>query len=215
MHNIDDCLFKTSLTISVEGDADIKAFEAQMEHSYSLFLDKLRFRLQLLDNAPGFWSFRRHEDVSALDPESLEAIVWFLNYLRVTVLRYKKIVLGPSDNMKLLSLTQFDQLGLLNKFYVDHFSDFELRAAFAEAINQGFISISYKGILIRNFSICFCFELEGPNNIHQYYWRSRWVLALVNFLINSQRTSKRVSQKAAVVIRHFRKRLFKKPSQRV
>jgi hypothetical protein len=209
MHNIDDCLFKTSISISIEGDADVGLFEAQMENSYNLFVKTLR--LELISSSPKLWSLTHHKDMMRPGSECIEAVFWLLGYFLKALPRYK----DKLDNLDSTSIstTLLSHGEYPNWFLYDRFSDTEIREAFAHAINDGFISISYKGIVIRNYCLCICFELENLNNIYQYYWRSRWVLTLVNFLVNSQKTSKRISQKGAVIIRHFKKRLFKKPKQ--
>jgi hypothetical protein len=54
------------------------------------------------------------------------------------------------------------------------------------------------------------FELELSETVYRYYWRSRWVLTLVNLSINSLRTSTRNFQKGAVITRLLGVRLFRK-----
>jgi ABC-type transport system substrate-binding protein len=151
--------------------------------------------------------------MKAISPERETAVLGIAKHFLTTLPRYK----DKLNNTYTLPIT----IALIARreypswFLTDDFSDIELREAFASAINEGMITISYKGIVFRGLCLVICIELETLSNIYQYYWRSRWVLTLVNFLINSQKTSKRLSQKAAVVIRHFRKRLFKKPKQLV
>jgi hypothetical protein len=211
MHNIDDCLFKTSVSISIEGDADVGTFEAQMENSFTSFCKTLG--IELISSSPRLWSFRSHREMKAISPERETAVLWIAKHFLTTLPRYK----DKLNNTYTLPIT----IALIARreypswFLTDDFSDIELREAFTSAINEGMITISYKGIVFRGLCLVICIELETLSNIYQYYWRSRWVLTLVNFLINSQKTSKRLSQKAAVVIRHFRKRLFKKPKQLV
>jgi hypothetical protein len=207
MHNIDDCLLKTSISISIEGDADVGHFETQMENSFTSFVKTLG--VQLISSSPRLWSFRSHQEMKAIGSERENATLWVVKHFLTTLPRYKDRL---NDSLALqIAVAQVARREYPNWFLEDSFSDIELREAFASAINEGMITISYQGIVFRGLCLVVCFEFETLSNIYQYYWRSRWVLTLVNFLINSQKTSKRLSQKAAVTIRHFRKRLFRKP----
>lgn len=212
MHNIDDCLFRTSFNVSIEGDADVGVFEDRMESSFATFVT-VTLGAQLISKTPTLWTFSHYEDVTGFASERAESIEWLVNYFLKTLPRVKDKADFPFRST--LSLSGRRTMKLPSWFLHGTFSDLELREAFAQAINEGLISIGYQSIVFKDLCLCLNFELENTTTIYQYTWRSRWVLTLVNFLRNSSKISKRNFRKAAGITRHLRKRLFKKRSLQV
>lgn len=194
MHNIDDCLFRTSLSINIQGDAELTDFEVRMEASYQEFANAY-FR-KLIDKPQNGWRLAKRNETRRLATGHEE----ILNIVRDTLK-------GIGYDVEAIFRESEDPFGIT----LSTIGDDALRVAFTNAINAGLILVPYTGIKFKDCALCISFELENSQSIYQYNWRSRWALILVNSLVNSSKTSARNFQKAAVFIRHFRKRLFRRP----
>jgi hypothetical protein len=209
MHNIDDCLFKTSFSVSIEGAADTSAFERRMENEFKAFVKHLG--LEPISSSPELWSFRLGKEAESDDQECINLTFWFLEYIASTFgYAYLLDELKRGNFTRLKSdLPKYPVWALDNRFKLSM-----IHEAFIEAYRQGLIKIPFNGFVFKNQSLSLMFELETQQTIYQYTWRTRWVLTLVNFLVNSLKTSKRIFPKGMDVIHLFRMRLSKKLSRR-
>lgn len=80
MHNIDDCLFRTSFSISIQGDADLTDFETRMETSFNQFAKA--FCTKLNSKFPKPWTLSKRNETRRQDPghsEIFNIIISILN----------------------------------------------------------------------------------------------------------------------------------------
>jgi len=233
MQYVDDCLFKTSVSVGIEGDADMRSFNADAERSFSLYA--IALGLELNSTVQDCWKFPD----TYLEFRQL-AFQWWgsgdggrdfhLSYFRdaysdyfcfgvkTSVLRKHLFAFLKKEMQRGWIPVPVDQRGeyIFDLVVGDgHLTTAFLHSAFSDAHANGLWEIDFtqKSYPLTGLSLHVCIEVETNRNIYQYHWRSRWVLTLVNFLVNSQKTSMRIFPKGAEIIRLIGLRLSKKLSR--